>query len=130
MKPAIAHWLIREFVPEGGHVLDPLGGVGTVAFEAALMGRVSVSNDKSPLASTIATAKVNPPSLIEAKIALQEIEYHIASVRLNSQDYAAAKFGLNATVADYYHPKTLEEILKAWRIDRELLLFLIIMFGT
>ena len=116
LKPAIAHWLIREFVPEGGRVLDPLGGVGTIAFEAALMGRVSVSNDKSPLASTIATAKVNPPSLIEAKTALQEIEYHLASIRLNSQDYAAAKFGLNATVADYYHPKTLEEILKARRV--------------
>lgn len=116
LKPAIAHWLIREFVPENGYVLDPLGGVGTVAFEAALMGRFAVSNDKSPLASTIATAKVNPPSLIDAKKALEEIYYRIASVRLSSQDYAAAKFGLNGTVADYYHPKTLEEILKARRV--------------
>lgn len=116
LKPAIAHWLLREFVPEGGRVLDPLGGVGTVAFEAALMGRFAVSNDKSPLASTIAAAKVDPPSLIKAKTVLQEIENCIASVCLNSQDYAAAKFGLNATVADYYHPKTLDEILKARRV--------------
>jgi hypothetical protein len=113
LKPAIAHWLIREFVPENGSVLDPLGGVGTIAFEASLMGRLAVTNDKSPLASIIATAKVNPPSLTDAKTALQEIEYRIASVDLSSQDYAAAKFGLNATVADYYHPKTLDEILKA-----------------
>jgi DNA modification methylase len=116
LKPAIAHWLVKTFVPENGRVLDPLGGVGTIAFEAAITGRFAVSNDKSPLASTIAIAKLNPPSLEDAKAALQDIEKRMAGVVLSSKDYKAATFGLNATVADYYHPKTLDEILQARQV--------------
>ncbi len=59
LKPSLAHWLVNEFVPPGHRVLDPLGGVGTIAFEAALSGRLAVSNDLSPLASTVASAKLN-----------------------------------------------------------------------
>jgi len=38
LKPAIAHHLVKIFVPEGGSVLDPFAGVGTIPFEAALQG--------------------------------------------------------------------------------------------
>ena len=116
LKPGVAHWLVREFVPEGGSVLDPLGGVGTVPFEAALSGRISVSNDKSPFASLIATAKLDPPTFEEAERALQGIEQRMREITLDNADREAATFGLNATIADYYHPDTLNEVLAARKV--------------
>lgn len=115
-KPSIAHWLVRTFVPKGGAVLDPLGGVGTVAFEAALAGAWAVSNDKSPFASTIAAAKLMPPSLDAAEAALESIAARMRSARLVAADRKAAEFGLNGAVSAYYHPETLEEVLRARKV--------------
>src|SRR4051794_7405757 len=70
MKPSLAHFLIEEFAPPGGIVLDPLGGVGTIPFEAALSGRPAISNDMSPFASIVAQGKLDPPSLAEANDAV------------------------------------------------------------
>lgn len=119
LKPGIAHWLVRSFVPDGGSMLDPLGGVGTIAFEASLMERKAVSSDKSPFASLIGRAKLNPPSISEALAALEDIGRKLDEVRLCESDKHDADFGLNATVADYYHPETLIEVLKARRMFRE-----------
>ena len=66
LKPSQAHWLIRYFVPKNGRIIDPLGGVGTIPFEAALQGYDAVSNDKSPFASIIGAAKMNAPTKSEA----------------------------------------------------------------
>ncbi len=116
LKPAMAHWLIKEFVPTGGSVLDPLGGVGTIPFEAALLGHEAVSNDMSPFASTVAAAKMNPPSIDDALFALKSFEERMKQISLEKADFEEANFGLNATVSEYYHPETLEEILKARKI--------------
>lgn len=113
LKPAIAHWLIQDFTDPGDLVVDPLSGVGTIPFEAAMLGRQSIANDMSPLAATIARAKVDPPSVSAAEEALDQLERAIAKVRLTDADTASADFGLNATVRDYYHPGTLDEILRA-----------------
>ena len=116
LKPAIAHWLVREFTAAGDVVVDPLGGVGTVPFEAALQGRESISNDMSKLAATIAHAKLNPPSLDEALAATERIIAEVQQTELDEMDFDSAQFGLNARVADFYHPDTLQEILKARKI--------------
>jgi DNA modification methylase len=116
LKPGLAHWLVDTFVPEGGTVLDPLGGVGTIAFEAALTGRKALSNDMSPFASTVASGKLDPPTPAAAEEVVSEIERRMGSVELDSSDFLAAEFGLNATVQDYYHPDTLIEVLKARRV--------------
>ncbi|MBP1139314.1 hypothetical protein JOE29_001265 [Pseudomonas sp. PvP009] len=113
LKPAMAHWLVKEFVPEGGRLLDLLGGVGTIPFEAALQGREAVSNDKSPFPATVATAKLDPPTLEEALSAWQNLWLKIEEVELSSSDIDAAHFGLNGKVCEYYHPDTLREVLKA-----------------
>jgi DNA modification methylase len=115
LKPALAHWLVALFTEPGMSVLDPLGGVGTIGFEAALQGRKAISNDLSPLASVIATAKLSPPSLQQALNAVRKLEQDLSTVQLNQQDRKAAEFGLNAKVKDYFHEKTLEEVLKARR---------------
>lgn len=116
LKPSLAYWLVKEFTNEDSVILDPLGGVGTVAFEGALRGNLTVSNDKSPFASTIASAKLNPPSLEDASKALESLRLQMKKIELTEEDFAAARFGLNATVEQYYHPETLEEILKARKI--------------
>lgn len=116
LKPGLAHWLVRSFVPPGGSVLDPLGGVGTIPFEAALTGRRAVSNDKSPFASIVAAAKLNPPPLADALAAIDAFEEKLGTVTLADADYTEAKFGLNGSVTDYYHPDTLAEVLKARRL--------------
>jgi len=115
-KPSLAHWLVREFVPEGARVLDPLGGVGTIAFEAALQGHEAVTNDKSPLAGIVAAGKIDPPTLEAAQASIEALDAKMRDVTLTESDIAAAAFGLNATVADYYHERTLAEILKARKI--------------
>src|SRR5205814_9139376 len=49
LKPGLAHHLVARFTRAGEPVLDPLGGVGTVAFEACLAGRRGISNDVNPV---------------------------------------------------------------------------------
>jgi DNA modification methylase len=116
LKPSLAYWLTNTFVPEGGVLLDPIGGVGTIPFEGAYSGMRVISNDKSPFAAIIARAKLNPPSLLAVEETLLRLTEKMAGVDLTSEDYQAAEFGLNASVKDYYHEKTLEEILKLRKI--------------
>jgi hypothetical protein len=116
LKPSLAHWLIREFVPRNGTVLDPLGGVGTIPFEAALQGHRAVGNDKSPFAAIVARAKLDPPSLDAALDALALLGERMDAIVLDDSDRQAAEFGLNAAVREYFHPETLEEVLKARKV--------------
>ncbi|MET8657612.1 hypothetical protein [Streptomyces griseus] len=115
-KPAMAHWLVKSFSPEGGRVLDPLGGVGTVPFEAALLGRRAITNDKSPLAATVGAAKMTPPTIDRALEQISRLEKQMLTVDLSAEEIAEAEFGLNASVSAYYHPETLLEVLKARKI--------------
>lgn len=116
LKPAIAHWLIHLFTESGMSVLDPLGGVGTIGFEACLQGRKGFSNDLSPLASVIAQAKLCPPPMNDALAALGSFKVDMARVKLTDEDYTEAEFGLNAKVKDYFHPDTLNEVLAARKL--------------
>jgi hypothetical protein len=101
---------------QGASVLDPLGGVGTIPFEAALAGHPAVSNDKSPFASLVASAKLDPPSFKEAEVGLARLSARLQETDLDEADFEAAQFGLNGRVADYYHPLTLEDILRARKV--------------
>src|SRR5687767_521988 len=82
LKPALGHWLVRQFTQPGDLVIDPLSGVGTIPFEAALLGRRSIANDLSPLAATVARAKVDPPTLAEANDALLRLDAAMATARI------------------------------------------------
>lgn len=119
MKPGLAHWLIKTFVPSRGLVLDPLGGVGTIALEAALAGHRSFSNDLSPFPALVAAAKLDPPTLGEVEIALDRLVEQLRGVDLTTEDFEASEFGLNGAVADYFHPATLREVLSARRLLQE-----------
>jgi hypothetical protein len=119
LKPSLAHWLIRQFVSDGSTILDPLGGVGTVALEGALQGHRALSNDLSPFASVVGAAKLDPPTKDEASKAVDWLGEMLPRTRLTPADHRAADFGLNSSVRDYYHPQTLDEVLRARRLFAE-----------
>lgn len=97
-------------------MLDPIGGVGTIPFEAALQGVRTLSNDMSPFASTVASGKISPPSFERAITLWDQLWLEISSVELTDADLLAANFGLNGKVNEYYHPETLLEVLRARKV--------------
>jgi DNA modification methylase len=60
MHPATASRLVSSFVPEGGVVLDPFCGSGTVLVEAMILGRSAIGTDLNPLAVALSTLKTEP----------------------------------------------------------------------
>ncbi|OJY15249.1 MAG: hypothetical protein BGO98_22680 [Myxococcales bacterium 68-20] len=58
--PVTVRRLIEDLVPEGGTVLDPFCGSGTVPVEAMLAGRATIGSDLNPIAVMLARAKTYP----------------------------------------------------------------------
>lgn len=115
LKPAIAHFLIKEFTEEGQTVLDPMSGVGTIPFEACLQGRIGIGNDLSEMAYTVTKAKLERSSKEKTKKILEELNDYINENKiyyvLDKVPYS--DFGLNGKVPEYFHPETYLEILAA-----------------
>lgn len=116
MKPALAHHLVVAFVPAGGRVLDPFAGVGTIPFEAALTGRTALGFEISPAALAIAAAKLarhDPPAV---HAVLDALALALATGRPTAAERrGAAALRFNGPLPDYFHPRTLDEILVARR---------------
>jgi tRNA G10 N-methylase Trm11 len=114
LKPSIAHQLVATFVPKEGIVLDLFGGVGTIPLEAALQDKKSFSFDISPTAIAISRAKLDIPSVRKVGQILDDLESFIKNEKLSKTDLEiSSQFGLNKTIKDYFHPKTLREIILA-----------------
>ncbi len=114
LKPSIASQLVSIFVPAKGKVLDLFGGVGTIPLEAALQDKSSYSFDISPAAVAISRAKLSIPSVRKVNQIIADLSSWIEEQHLSKKDIEAmSRFGLNKTIRDYFHPKTLEEILLA-----------------
>jgi tRNA G10 N-methylase Trm11 len=110
LKPSLAHHLVARFTRPGDTVLDPLGGVGTIAFEAALQGRHAISNDVNPIAQACATAKLGVPERAAVEECLARLARSLDSEeRLEKRELPS----FNGPLENYYHPRTLEEILRA-----------------
>ncbi len=121
LKPSIAHHLIETFVPAGGRMLDPFAGVGTLPFEAALTGRSSFGIDISLPAYYASSAKVGAPALLDCLLYVSQLQDYLAQHECTTAELtAAATFGFNKTLADYYEPTTLREVLLARRFVREM----------
>ncbi len=116
LKPAIAHHLVRTFVPAGGRVLDPFAGVGTIPFEAALAGKSAYGFEISPAAFAIASAKLQHPSEQGCAIVIETVQRFIAGSVVTEREIAEVKqLGFNGKIADYYEAQTLREIILARR---------------
>mgnify|MGYP001159320040 FL=1 len=120
LKPAIAHHLVKTFIPENGSMLDPFSGVGTIPFEAALAGKMSYGIDISLPAYYISQAKVSAPITKESYCYINALKQFIANgICTNDELNEAQNFGFNKRLVEYYEEKTLREILLARRFVKE-----------
>lgn len=120
MKPSLAHHLVRIFAPNGGKMLDPFAGVGTIPFEGALHGVKSFGFEISPAAKIIASAKVARPERTKCLEMIRSLKRYINSSTPSSQDLTTARaFGFNHKLSEYYHPDTLKEIVLARKYFQE-----------
>lgn len=116
LKPAIAHHLVKIFVPENGKVLDPFAGVGTIPFEAALQGKKSYGFDISLAALTIGAAKTGKQDRKICIRLIKNLETYLANNKPNDQELAHANnFGFNGKISEYYEKRTLYEVILARR---------------
>jgi tRNA G10 N-methylase Trm11 len=120
LKPAIAHHLVKTFVPENGSMLDPFSGVGTIPFEAALDGKMSYGIDISLPAYCISQAKISVPIEEESYAYIDALKQFIAKEECIIEELNEARnFGFNKKLVDYYEDKTLREIILARRFVKE-----------
>ncbi|MQY78707.1 MAG: hypothetical protein GH151_05850 [Bacteroidetes bacterium] len=120
LKPAIAYHLVKTFVPEGGRILDPFSGVGTIPFEAALNGMTSYGIDISVPAYYISYAKVSMHRKDNCFNFIRHLQEFIQSNKCSKQELQETKqFGFNKTLSEYYEEKTLKEIILSRRFIQE-----------
>jgi len=115
LKPAIAHFLVSNFTRPGDVVLDPLCGVGTIPFEAALQGRIAIGNDLSELAFYVTKAKLEKSDYSSVTTTIEDLDNYINSNRHKTsyKETPYKDFGLNHTLKEYFHPDTYVEIILA-----------------
>jgi hypothetical protein len=117
LKPSIAHFLVSWFTEPGWTVLDPMSGVGTIPLEARRQGRRSIANDLSPLADCVSRAKVEPFNVPEVTDVFDQLCRYIAAGPSLADIEATVdlNFGLNGSIREYFHPRTLREVALARR---------------
>ena len=116
LKPSIAHHLVKIFVPDGGRVLDPFSGVGTIPFEAALTGKQAYAFDISPLALAVSKGKLQRTTWLECNDLLSNLLHYIDNNEPSKDEMLETQnLGFNGVIADYYEQCTLKEILLARR---------------
>jgi len=112
MHPVTAARLITSFVPEGGSVLDPFCGSGTVLVEAMLQGRDTVGTDLNPLAIALSRAKTRPragmPEALDALAVAAKTVAGFADQRRREKVGATRRYGKEDTEA--FDPHVLLEI--------------------
>lgn len=114
LKPSIAYHLVKTFVPEGGVMLDPFAGVGTIPFEAALQGKKAYGFDLSSSAGIISQAKLTATSANNTSQVIGALEKFIESYDPTCEDLKETEtFGFNGKLVEYYHHQTLREVLAA-----------------
>ncbi len=116
LKPAIAHHLVKTFVPENGTVLDPFSGVGTIPFEAALAGKKAFAMDLSATAYFISSAKLILPNSTSCQQFMADLQHFIVNQTVTIEELEEVNnFGFNKKIVDYYEKQSLKEIILARR---------------
>jgi len=98
-KPQLPRFFIESFTQPDDIIYDPFAGRGTTAIEAALLGRIPISNDINPLSRLLCEPRLRPPSLLEVEKRLATIFSNISEIEPDID------------LAMFYHPQTLAEIL-------------------
>ncbi|ELQ6252106.1 DNA adenine methylase, partial [Cronobacter sakazakii] len=106
--------LIDTFMPSSkGRILDVFSGVGTIPFEARLLGHTAYGFDISPAAVNISRAKLEVISKNEIQEVINKLSDFIDQNK-NSIDYNEHNLiRFNGSIESYFHPETFKEILCA-----------------
>jgi tRNA G10 N-methylase Trm11 len=119
MKPSLAHQLVSTFLPPGSTMLDPFAGVGTIPFEAALQGSRAFAFEISPAALAITGAKLGRAKRGAVEAYVGRLEDFLTSTRPARADVESSRaISFNGPLPDYFHQKTLREILVARQFFR------------
>lgn len=110
IKPAIAHLLVTLFTKKRQRVLDPFSGVGTIPLECCLTGRIGIGSDINPLAYYTTHAKIAFPKKSVVNERISKLKSFISDEQMGDDSDS-----VDAEIREFYHPKTLTEILKAKR---------------
>ncbi len=114
MKPSLAYKLVETFACDGGSVLDPFSGVGTIPFEACLSGRRGLGFEISPAAWSIMASKLMPPDEESVEAVLYELQTYIDSAVVEERDRISSdRIAFNGPLSAYFHDRTLDEVLLA-----------------
>ena len=117
---ALAHAFIARYSRPGDIVLDPFSGRGTAPLQAAAEGRIGVGNDLNPFAHLLTSAKVETPTVAEARTRATALRLAWAGGAARWLDRAAAIQAAPATggpepvpdeVALAFHPRTFAQVL-------------------
>jgi hypothetical protein len=120
MKPSLAHYLVRTFLPNRGVMLDPFAGVGTIPFEGALSGVRSFGFEINPAARYIAAAKVGKQLREDCQETLRLLRACLNGNSVSQKEIKqAGSFGFNHKLSEFFHEATLREILLARRYFKE-----------
>jgi hypothetical protein len=106
IKSSIAGELVERYSKPGDLVADCFAGAGTIPLEAAIRGRRAFGADISPYARILSTAKLSPPTSLEAAIHMAERALAEA-IRLPEPNLRSVP----KSVTRFFHPNTLRETL-------------------
>lgn len=104
IKPSFAHFLIEGLTNENDLVLDPFCGIGTIPLQLDQQNRRFIGNDLNPYAVKVSRAKFDRQGLEN------EISY-LNNINLENEDNPDLG-SVPSWVSEYFHKKTLIEILK------------------
>lgn len=90
--PPVVRKLIDTYSDPSDTVLDPFGGSGTTAVEAALGGRHSISTDIDPLAVFVGRAKTTRIRILELQTTIAKFRSGLSEFRRSSAEYERRKF--------------------------------------
>lgn len=115
LKSGMVRVLISLYSSEDDIILDPFSGSGVVPLETLLAKRRAYANDLSPYAYVLTRGKMETPvSKIDATHSAQqlldEVEKLAPSVMFDN---------VPEWVQEFFHPRTLQEILVAFRLLRK-----------
>ena len=107
IKTEIARYLVKTYTVAGDLVLDPFAGSGVIPFEAALLGRRTISSDVSPYAIALTAAKFSAPKTEAGALRRLQMRWACAVKRQPKQDLRRVP----AWVRKFFHPETLRSAL-------------------
>ncbi|WP_417809637.1 DNA methyltransferase [Thioclava sp.] len=114
LKPALAHHLVQVFSSKGQTVFDPFSGSGTIPLEAAIAGRISISNDLSDMAVALSNAKTGQTTRQACDQVIDALtEWTLTRPVSQRAIDETQKIRFNKTIIEYFEPSTFQEVLKA-----------------